>query len=70
MTSGDGVQFFAHKIILCAQSPVFNAMLASGSWKESSSGEATLTNVESGVMKYLLEFLYTGKCVFPRDNLL
>jgi len=67
--SNDGVSFHAHKIILCAQSPVFNAMLASTTWKESTSNEVTLTGTDAIVLRHLLEYLYSGACAFPRDNL-
>jgi len=44
-------------------------MLASTTWKESTSNEVTLTGTDAIVLRHLLEYLYSGACAFPRDNL-
>ena len=39
LISEDGVRFHAHRLVLCAQSPVFKSMMDSDLWVESASKE-------------------------------
>ena len=31
--------------------------------------KVTIPSVESSILKIMLEYMYTGKCLFPRDDL-
>ena len=31
--------------------------------------KVTVPSVESSILKIMLEYMYTGKCLFPRDDL-
>jgi len=39
LVSEDGERFFAHRLVMCAQSPVFKTMLDSELWAESKNKE-------------------------------
>jgi len=54
-----GTSFPAHRFILSAQSPVFEAMFNSG-MKESQTGSVRIDDVDSSTFKEFLDFLYTG----------
>ena len=41
LVSEDGKRFHAHRLIFCAQSPVFKAMMDSDLWAESSNKEVS-----------------------------
>lgn len=56
----NGVKFPAHKIILSAQSPVFNAMFQSN-MVESKKNEVMIEDIKPEVLKEMLHYLYTGK---------
>ena len=43
LISEDRLKFHAHRLVLCAQSPVFKAMLDSELWVESSNKEVMAT---------------------------
>ena len=70
--SGSGsVRFKAHRVVLCAQSEYFDAMLLRGSFAEQSSPEVRLPGTTARALELLLEYLYTGDCVFaPNDTVL
>jgi speckle-type POZ protein len=51
----------SHKLILCARSPVFKAMLTSG-LSESTSNEIVISDFEPEVVHAFLKFLYSDKC--------
>ncbi|XP_065842708.1 uncharacterized protein [Oscarella lobularis] len=59
----------AHRIVLCAQSDVFRAMMDSEHWKASKNQEILLPDVSPAVLEKLLEYLYNGSCLFPKDDL-
>ena len=59
MTS-DGGRVSAHRLIVAASSPVFQAMLC-GNMKESYQKEIEMPSVDSETLSSLLAFLYTGK---------
>eukprot|EP00899_Mesostigma_viride_P012907 jgi/Mesvir1/21617/Mv04040-RA.1 len=56
----DGETVSAHKLILCARSPVFKAMLT-GPMREGSENRITIPEVRMEVFKILLRFVYTGQ---------
>lgn len=58
------VQLPAHRCILCARSPVFNAMLKH-QMSESRTGEIFIDDVEAEVMQECLIFMYTDECSNP-----
>jgi speckle-type POZ protein len=51
----------AHKVILAARSPVFDAMFQHD-MKENKTNEAEITDVTPAAFKALLKFIYTGHC--------
>jgi hypothetical protein len=60
ITSADGDAFSAHRFILAAQSPVFEAMLHPGGMSEATSGCVALPNVSSAALEALLGYMYGG----------
>lgn len=69
LVAADGVKFSGHRLVLCAQSPVLKNMLDSDLWQESHNKEIPLPTISSRVVQLLLQYLYTGRCLFPRDDL-
>jgi hypothetical protein len=68
----DGEQqnkFYAHRVILCAQSEVFKVMMESPHWSVAEQKEIVLQGVPPTVLSFLLKYIYTGTCLFPRDDL-
>lgn len=55
-----GKEFPAHKAILAARSPVFAAMFEH-EMEEKKQNRVDITDVEHGVMKEMLKFIYSGK---------
>jgi hypothetical protein len=68
MTS-DEKRFHAHRLVLCAQSPVLKSMLDSDLWAESKNKEISMLMVSGRVLQIVLGYLYTGRCLFPPDDL-
>jgi hypothetical protein len=60
ITSADGDAFSAHRFILAAQSPVFEAMLQPGGMSEAASGCVALPDVSSAALEALLGYMYGG----------
>lgn len=56
----DEKELRAHKLILQARSPVFNAMFQNA-WKEKNNGIVHITDCDSVTFHEFLLFLYTGK---------
>lgn len=54
-------QLNAHRCILCARSPVFNAMLTLD-MAERTTGTITIDDMDLEVMKECLVFMYTDEC--------
>jgi len=52
------VEYCAHKVIMAARSTYFNSLFSSG-WKEAHA-EVIQLDVPSGVIRAVLEFMYTG----------
>uniref|UniRef100_A0A183BWT3 BTB domain-containing protein n=1 Tax=Globodera pallida TaxID=36090 RepID=A0A183BWT3_GLOPA len=57
-----------HKAILAARSPVFAAMLQHVDTSESKTGVLEIKDVECGVVKEMLNFIYSGKSSSPEIN--
>uniref|UniRef100_A0A0N4ZJS4 BTB domain-containing protein n=1 Tax=Parastrongyloides trichosuri TaxID=131310 RepID=A0A0N4ZJS4_PARTI len=57
----NGVEFKVHRNVLATRSHFFGKLLNKKQSQESLSGEITLNNFSSGVLKELLRYLYTGK---------
>lgn len=53
-------RIFAHKLILCAASPVFHTMLTS-EMREKKENSIVIEDIEAEVMKIVLKILYTGQ---------
>jgi hypothetical protein len=60
ITSADGDAFSAHRFILAAQSPVFEAMLQPGGMSEAASGCVALPDISSAALEALLGYMYGG----------
>ncbi|KAK3751856.1 hypothetical protein QZH41_009661, partial [Actinostola sp. cb2023] len=55
----DGREFYAHKAILAARSPVFNAMFEH-EMTESRKGRVEISDIDPDVFSEMLKFVYTG----------
>lgn len=55
----DGREFYAHKAILAARSPVFNAMFEH-EMTESRKGRVEISDIDPDVFSEMLKFIYTG----------
>uniref|UniRef100_A0A6V7I060 BTB domain-containing protein n=1 Tax=Bracon brevicornis TaxID=1563983 RepID=A0A6V7I060_9HYME len=51
----------AHKVILTARSPVFNAMFANKTTLESQKNEVNIEDLTSDVVRHILKYIYTDK---------
>lgn len=58
--SVNGREFFAHKAILAARSPVFAAMFEHD-MEEKKQNRVEITDMDADVMKEMLRFIYTGR---------
>ena len=56
----DGDDFVAHRCVLTAASPYFQALFTSD-FKESESNFVELKNVQSSILREVLQFIYTGE---------
>lgn len=55
----DGREFYAHKAILAARSPVFSAMFEH-EMTESRKGRVEISDIDPDVFNEMLKFIYTG----------
>lgn len=60
LVSSDGVDFPAHKAILAARSPVFDAMFSHEEVSEVTERRVVIEDISSEVMEPLLAYLYSG----------
>jgi hypothetical protein len=51
-----------HKAVLAARSPVFAAMLDHPDTNEAKTGVLSIEDVEFGVLKEMMHFIYSGRC--------
>jgi len=58
--SVNGREFFAHKAILAARSPVFAAMFEH-EMEEKKQNRVEITDMDHDVLREMLRFIYTGK---------
>jgi len=68
LVGDDNISVPAHRIILCARSAFFDAMIR-GNFSEASQQQVHLAQMNSRLIGYMLEFMYTGRCLYPRDDL-
>ena len=66
LVGSNGEALSAHKVILCARSPVFQAMFSNG-MKESLSEVVTIPDIDTAVLRDMLVYVYTDRC--PQETL-
>jgi speckle-type POZ protein len=66
LVGSNGEALSAHKLILCARSPVFKAMFSNG-MKESLSEVVTIPDFDTAVLRDMLVYVYTDRC--PQETL-
>ena len=59
-SNSDPVEFFAHKVILAARSPVFASMFEHN-MQERSNSKVNLTDVEPAIVKEMLVYMYSDR---------
>lgn len=57
----DDVEFKAHKAVLAARSPVFNAMFEHSMMEENRKGRVQIKDMDKDVLHEVLEYIYTGQ---------
>ena len=63
----EGAKFPAHRVVLAAASPYFQAMFTGG-FKENQMNEITLNDTTSEGLKCVLDAIYTGELTFSVEN--
>ena len=63
----EGAKFPAHRVVLAAGSPYFQAMFTGG-FKENQMNEITLNDTSSEGLKCVLDAIYTGKLSLSEEN--
>ena len=63
----EGTKFPAHRVVLAAASPYFQAMFTGG-FKENQMSEVTLNDTSSEGLKCVLNAIYTGELLLSREN--
>eukprot|EP00800_Vazella_pourtalesii_P016948 TRINITY_DN500_c1_g1_i4.p1 TRINITY_DN500_c1_g1~~TRINITY_DN500_c1_g1_i4.p1 ORF type:complete len:520 (-),score=130.52 TRINITY_DN500_c1_g1_i4:697-2256(-) len=69
LVSKEGQKFYAHRLLLCSQSPVFKSMFESGLWESTPDNEHSFPTIRSQVLSHVLNYIYTGDLVYPHDDL-
>ncbi|XP_073841539.1 speckle-type POZ protein-like [Musca autumnalis] len=59
LVAQDGIELKAHKLVLCARSPVFAAMFRNN-FEESKTNRIKIDDMDAEVIEEMLKFLYTG----------
>ncbi|EGD73594.1 hypothetical protein PTSG_05304 [Salpingoeca rosetta] len=67
LVADDGTAFQAHRIVLCAQSEYFRAMLES-EWAEASQREISMPGLTPATLRIALHYLYSGHADYPLDD--
>ncbi|CAD5206615.1 unnamed protein product [Bursaphelenchus okinawaensis] len=65
----DGRDIPVHKAVLSARSPVFSAMLQHRDTNEARTGVLCIEDVDYGVMKEMLHFIYSGICTSDMNDM-
>ena len=65
----DGATVPAHRVVLCGRSDFFKAMFESGEWAEGAQPTVQLADVDQASLRYALDYIYTGECLYPRGQL-
>lgn len=65
----DGTAVPAHRVVLCGRSDFFKAMFESSEWAEAAQSTVPLPEVEAASLRYALDYIYTGECLYPRGQL-
>ncbi|XP_048857678.1 kelch-like protein 10 isoform X4 [Brienomyrus brachyistius] len=65
--TADGVQFNAHRVILCGCSSYFQALFASD-WSDSGKREYQLPGISPETLRQVIEYAYTYSVVITADN--
>ncbi|XP_048854980.1 kelch-like protein 10 isoform X4 [Brienomyrus brachyistius] len=63
----DGVQFNAHRVILCGCSSYFQALFSSD-WSDSGKREYQLPGISPETLRQVIEYAYTYSVVITADN--
>ncbi|KAF5581143.1 hypothetical protein FPCIR_10318 [Fusarium pseudocircinatum] len=62
-----GTLFQVHKVVVCSQSKVFHTA-CTGPFEESITNEIDLSQFSVNQVKWLVDFLYTGAYLIPKDS--
>ena len=68
IVSGTGTRLPAHRVLLCAQSDAFDAMLRRAGFAETGTNEVRLAEWSDRALRLALTFFYTGECRFAPDE--
>ncbi|CAB3378215.1 actin-binding protein IPP [Cloeon dipterum] len=67
VSAGDGISIKAHRVVLSASTPYFEAMFSRGLIEERQSN-IILHSINGYILRILIDFIYTGDVRITRDN--